>query len=133
MAIILYYSNYCEYSKDLLQYLTKQNFSSIKYLCIDRRYNKDGNTYILLESQQPIILPKLISREASCFSVGHENKLVADCRHRSLSSHARTLHSEEEMDFHASRHRWLRLGYGSSLEEGPLVFPSVSVTEGEHR
>ena len=66
MSSILYYSNYCEHSKELLQYLTKQNFSSIKYLCIDKRYNKDGNTYVILESQQPIVLPKICNK-CSCF------------------------------------------------------------------
>ena len=76
MSSILYYSNYCEHSKELLQYLTKQNFSSIKYLCIDKRYNKDGNTYVILESQQPIILPKLITSVPALLVMDDGNKII---------------------------------------------------------
>ena len=76
MSSILYYSNYCEHSKELLQYLTKQNFSSIKYLCIDRRYNKDGNTYVILESQQPIILPKSVTSVPALLVMDDGNKII---------------------------------------------------------
>lgn len=76
MSSILYYSNYCEHSKELLQYLTKQNFSSIKYLCIDRRYNKDGNTYVILESQQPIVLPKSVTSVPALLVMDDGNKII---------------------------------------------------------
>ena len=76
MSSILYYSNYCGHSKELLQYLTKQNFSSVKYLCIDKRYNKDGNTYVILESQQPIILPKNITSVPALLVMDDGNKII---------------------------------------------------------
>ena len=75
MSSILYYSNYCEHSKELLQYLTKQNFSSIKYLCIDKRYTS-GNIYVILESQQPIILPKMITSVPALLVMDDGNKIL---------------------------------------------------------
>ena len=76
MSSILYYSNFCGHSKELLQYLTKQNFSSVKYICIDKRYNKDGNTYVILESQQPIILPKMVSNVPALLVMDDGNKII---------------------------------------------------------
>ena len=76
MSSILYYSNYCDHSKELLQYLAKQNFSSIKYLCIDKRYQKNGNTYIILENQQHIILPSAVKNVPALLLIEDNNKII---------------------------------------------------------
>lgn len=76
MSSILYYSNYCEHSKELLQYLTKQNFTSIKFLCIDRRYTKNNDTFIILENQQQIILPKIITSVPALLLLNDNNKIL---------------------------------------------------------
>ena len=77
MSVILYYSNYCEHSKELLQYLTKYNFTSINYLCIDKRFVKNGNTYIILENQTPIILPKQITTVPSLLLLEDNNQIIS--------------------------------------------------------
>jgi hypothetical protein len=64
MSAILYYSNFCEHSKKLLQTLSKTQLSKdIHFICIDKR-NKgpDGKTYIILENQQRIVMPENVAK-----------------------------------------------------------------------
>jgi len=60
MASVLYYSNYCEHSKKLLQTLSKSQVNKeIHFICIDRRNKKpDGKTYIVLENGQTLLMPE---------------------------------------------------------------------------
>jgi hypothetical protein len=65
MSSILYYSNYCENCKGLLQSISK--WSGIKddmhFINIDKRVKKpNGATYIILENGQEILLPPTISK-----------------------------------------------------------------------
>ena len=64
MSSILYYSNYCEHSKKLLQTLTKANISNdIHFICIDKRSKDEtGKMYIILENCQKIIMPENVNR-----------------------------------------------------------------------
>jgi hypothetical protein len=64
MSSILYYSNFCEHSKKLLQTISKANISNdIHFICIDKR-TKDSNNkiYIILENGQKIIMPENVNR-----------------------------------------------------------------------
>jgi len=64
MSSILYYSNFCEHSKKLLQTITKSDISKdIHFICIDKR-SKDSNNkiYIILENGQKIIMPENVNR-----------------------------------------------------------------------
>ena len=65
MSSILYYSNYCEHSKKLLQTISKVNNiqKSMHFICIDKR-ERDANNkvYIVLENGQKIIMPENINR-----------------------------------------------------------------------
>ena len=64
MSCILYYSNYCEHSKSLLQSISKKTpTKDIHFICIDKR-TKDANNkiYIILENGQKIIMPENINR-----------------------------------------------------------------------
>jgi hypothetical protein len=63
MSSILYYSNFCEHSKKLLQGLSKTNVNKdLHFICIDKRVKEGNKTYIVLESGQKIVLPDTISR-----------------------------------------------------------------------
>ncbi len=63
MSSILYYSNYCENCKSLLNVLTKDaNKKDIHYLCIDNRFQKMNATFIKLENGQDIILPPTVTK-----------------------------------------------------------------------
>lgn len=59
MSSILYYSNFCEPSKKLLQTVTKQNTKDIHFICIDKRVKDDnGKIYIVLQNGQKILMPE---------------------------------------------------------------------------
>jgi hypothetical protein len=64
MTSILYYSNFCEHSKKLLQSLSKSQVSKdTHFMCIDKRIKeKDGNIYIVLENGQKIVMPENVTK-----------------------------------------------------------------------
>jgi hypothetical protein len=65
MSSILYYSNYCEHSKKMLQTISKSNNvqKTMHFICIDKR-ERDANNkvFIVLENGQKIIMPENINR-----------------------------------------------------------------------
>lgn len=64
MSSILYYSNYCENCKRLLQELSQTSVKDdIHFICIDKRHRgANGATYIVLENGQELLLPPTISK-----------------------------------------------------------------------
>jgi hypothetical protein len=78
MSSILYYSNYCEPSKKLLQTITKsQNSKDIHFICIDKR-TKDpsGKTFIILENSQKIIMPENVTRVPALLLLNQNYKVI---------------------------------------------------------
>lgn len=64
MSSILYYSNFCEKSKKILQTLAKSNIKEeLHFLCIDKRIKgTTGSWYIILENGEKIIMPPQVNR-----------------------------------------------------------------------
>ena len=64
MSTILYYSNYCEHSRKLLQTLSKTDIKKdIHFICIDKRVKDSNNkTFIVLENGNKILMPENINR-----------------------------------------------------------------------
>ena len=65
MSSILYYSNYCQHSKKLLETVSKSSVAQkdIHFICIDRREKGvNGKIYIILDNGQKIIMPENVSR-----------------------------------------------------------------------
>lgn len=63
MSKILYYSNFCDNCKTLLQNLAKsQEKKDIHFICIDTRIQKNNKTYIVLQNEQEILLPPQVNR-----------------------------------------------------------------------
>jgi hypothetical protein len=64
MSSILYYSNFCEHSKKLLQTLSKTQASKdIHFICIDKRTKgPDNKIYLILESGQKIVMPENVTK-----------------------------------------------------------------------
>jgi hypothetical protein len=64
MSSILYYSNFCEHSKKLLQSLSKTRVSKeIHFICIDKRErDKSGKINIVLENGQKIVMPENVTK-----------------------------------------------------------------------
>jgi hypothetical protein len=58
MSTILYYSNYCEHSKKLLQFLLKCETKNVHFICIDNRVkDQTGKIFIVLQNGQKILMP----------------------------------------------------------------------------
>ena len=65
MSSILYYSNYCDHSKKLLQTLSKTTLAKdIHFISIDKRVKDPANNkiFIILENGQKIIMPENVNR-----------------------------------------------------------------------
>jgi hypothetical protein len=72
---ILYYSNFCEPSKKLLQYVSKIQVSKdIHFICIDKRVrDNDGKIYIVL---QKIIMPENITKVPALLLLNQNYKVI---------------------------------------------------------
>ena len=63
MSFILYYSNFCNHSQNIIQELSKSKITeNIHFINIDNRIKENNQTYIILENNKKIILPEAINR-----------------------------------------------------------------------
>lgn len=63
MSTILYYSNFCQHSKKLLQQFGKSPQKDVHFICIDKRTkDKNGKIFITLESGQQIVMPENVTK-----------------------------------------------------------------------
>jgi hypothetical protein len=77
MSSILYYSNFCEHSKKLLQSLSKTNVSKdIHFICIDKRVKDNTKVYIILENGQRIVMPESVSRVPALLLLNNNYQLL---------------------------------------------------------
>lgn len=78
MSCILYYSNFCEPSKKLLQTITKtQNSKDIHFICIDNRVkDSNGKIFIILQNGQKIIMPENVTRVPSLLLLNQNYKVI---------------------------------------------------------
>ena len=78
MSCILYYSNFCEPSKKLLQSITKtHNTSSIHFICIDKRVkDSSGKTFIVLQNGQQIVMPDNVKRVPALMLLNQNYKVI---------------------------------------------------------
>ena len=77
MSSILYYSNFCEKSKSLLQRLAKSKIKEgIHYMCIDKRVKENGAWYIVLDDGQKIILPPHVNRVPALLLLNQNHALL---------------------------------------------------------
>lgn len=80
MTEILYYSNYCNNCKPLLQKIYKIDKDIQKemhFLSIDKRVKKpDGSTYIVLENGQELLLPPLITKVPALLLLSKGNHVL---------------------------------------------------------
>ncbi len=60
MSCILYYSNFCQHSKKLLQHVSKQTLNKdIHFICIDKRETINDKIFIILPDGEKIIMPEI--------------------------------------------------------------------------
>jgi hypothetical protein len=59
---LLFFSNYCEHSKELLAKLKQKNvLDKVHLVCIDNRFVKNNITYVYIDSTQTMPLPPMIT------------------------------------------------------------------------
>lgn len=78
MNSILYYSNFCEKSKNLLKILSKSTIKDeIHFICIDkRRKNDNGEIVILLDKGKTVPLPTGINRVPAMLLLFNGNRIL---------------------------------------------------------
>ena len=79
MSSILYYSNFCQHSKSLIQNVGRSPEISkdVHFICIDKRMKKeDGKTYIILENGQQIVMPDNISKVPALLLLNDNYRVV---------------------------------------------------------
>jgi hypothetical protein len=78
MSCILYYSNYCEPSKKLLQTVSKtQNSNDIHFICIDKRVkDSNGKVFIVLQNGQKIVMPENVTRVPALLLLNQNYKVI---------------------------------------------------------
>jgi hypothetical protein len=78
MSTILYYSNFCEPSKKLLQSITKtQNTNNIHFICIDKRVkDTNGKIFIVLQNGQQILMPENVTRVPALLLLNQNYKVI---------------------------------------------------------
>ena len=76
MSSIIYYSNFCEHSKKLLQGLSKSQVSKdIHFICIDNRIRENGKVFIQLQNGQKIIMPENVTKVPALLLLNQNYKL----------------------------------------------------------
>ena len=76
---IVYYSNFCDPSKKLLQKISKTKLSQeIHFICIDRRQrDSKGNTILMLENEQ-VMLPSQVTKVPALYKMESKQVLFGD-------------------------------------------------------
>ncbi len=78
MSSVLYYSNFCEPSKKLLQTISKtQVGKDMHFICIDNRVkDPSGKIYIQLQNGQKIIMPENVTHVPALMLLNQNYKVV---------------------------------------------------------
>ena len=78
MSSILYYSNFCDHSKKLLQVVSKtQTSKDIHFICIDKRMkDASGKIFIILQNEQKIVMPENVSKVPALLLLNDNYKVL---------------------------------------------------------
>ncbi len=82
MSSVLYYSNFCDHSKKLLQKISGMEIKSeMHFICIDKRVQDAGKIYIVLENGQKIIMPESINKVPALLLLENYSVLYGESIH----------------------------------------------------
>jgi len=109
---IIYYSNFCEPSKKLLQQLAKTKLGrELHYICIDVRFkDPSGRTFVQVENQR-VLLPPAITRVPALYLMESKQAIFEDSIYQFLAP-------KEQVVTHAST--------GGNMEPECFVTPRMS-------
>lgn len=79
MSLIIYYSNFCDPSKKLLQKVAKTKLSQeIHFICIDqRKRDSKGNTILFVQNEQ-VMLPSAVTKVPALYQMESKQVLFGD-------------------------------------------------------
>ena len=78
MKYILFYSNFCKYSSELLLQVSKTDIKNeIKFICIDNRIQESGSNYAILKNGNKILIPNSIHAVPSMILLNYGNKIIS--------------------------------------------------------
>jgi hypothetical protein len=79
MKYILFYSNFCQHSKELLLFLAKGDIckNEISYISIDNRVKIEDELFAKLETGKLVAVPKEIKCVPSLLKLHHNNSVVS--------------------------------------------------------
>ena len=75
---IFYYSNFCKNSSTILQKISKidNRNGEIHFICIDKRVQEGGKTFIILQTGQKIIMPENVTRVPALLLLNQNYKVI---------------------------------------------------------
>lgn len=78
MSMILYYSNFCDKCKIILQHISKSSVKKdMHFVCIDKRVKREnGSIYIILENGQEILLPPTVNKVPALLLLNRGHKVL---------------------------------------------------------
>jgi hypothetical protein len=86
MSCIIYYSNYCEPSKKLLQTLAKSRLKEqVHFICIDQRFKDAQNRTMIELNGQVLILPSCVSKVPALYVIESNRALFGDDIYKQLA------------------------------------------------
>jgi hypothetical protein len=79
MGSIVYYSNFCEPSKKLLQTLAKTRLKDqVHFICIDNRFKDEHNRTLIELNGQHLVLPPAVNKVPSLYMIESNRAIFGD-------------------------------------------------------
>ena len=78
MSSILYYSNFCQHSKSLIQAVgrTPEITKDMHFICIDKRVKRGDKIYIVLENGQEIVMPSSVTMVPALLLLNDNHRII---------------------------------------------------------
>lgn len=80
MSVLLYYSNYCEKCKSLINTIARdfdeKQISNIHFINVDKRITDRGYTYAILDNGQKINIPRVIEKVPAIILLNEGNSVL---------------------------------------------------------
>jgi len=77
MSCVLYYSNYCSHSKNILIKLSNSDIKSdIHFLSIDKRTQRNGKIYLILENGDNVLLHPDVTKVPALMLLKKNNQIL---------------------------------------------------------
>lgn len=77
MSTVLYYSQYCKNSQNLLSLLSKSEVKNdMHFVCIDKRHKENGQTIITLQNGQKLMLPPNVTKVPALLLLNKNNHVL---------------------------------------------------------